>query len=396
MRLPSGPAGIRTNTGSLSALARPTPYQLSHRVAYLRAMVNQHGFLIQSAHEAAKSHTQRSKGTTAATAHYRPQASELPVISPELTSELLHCLSTLPDPWPLAKVTIDMEKPSQWVSKMCRLYFADDYARRTVGVPAAAHGPEVESALKAVHSILPKLEARIVEFLSEWLVTFLMPAKHVLETRAPHLYFMFLKAYWFRELYLGLKVTASFDRSQSYTRIIDGQVRCITPDFKPKDLQIAWNVQFITVFVPAWMIPPIYHSLHRESIKNASSASTIGVKSVRPTWFEDIAPTNEPTSQTEQDPMHGLKLVVKEEALPLKEQPEFPALAELAKRGSPELQASANQPECYHRRANARNNHRTKWRWTPRTITHASRLAIAYRRSCPTKLCPPRRDPTRA
>ena len=300
---------------------------------YLRAMVNQHGPLIQSAHEAAKSHTQRSKGTAADTAHYRPQASELPVISPELTSELLRCLSTLPDPWPLAKVTIDMEKPSQWVSKMCRLFFADDYARRTVGVPTAAHGPEVESALKAVHGILPKLEARIIEFLSEWLVTFLMPAKHVLETRAPHLYFMFLKAYWFRELYPGLKVTASFDRSQSYTRIIDGQVRCITPDFKPKDLQIAWNVQFITVFVPAWMIPPIYHSLRRESIKNASSASPIGVKSVRPTWFEDIAPTNEPTSQTGQDPMHGLKLVVKEEALPLKEQPEFPALAELAKRG---------------------------------------------------------------
>ena len=155
-------------------------------------MVNQHGPLIQLAHEAAKSHTQRSKGTTAAAAHYRPQASELRVISPELTSELLHCLSTLPDPWPLAKVTIDMEKPSQWVSKMCRLFFADDYARRTVGVPATARGPEVESALKAVHSILPKLEARIIEFLSEWLATFLMPAKHVLETRAPHLYFMFL------------------------------------------------------------------------------------------------------------------------------------------------------------------------------------------------------------
>ena len=133
-------------------------------------MVNQHGPLIQSAHEAAKSRTQRSKGTTAATARYRPQASELPVISPELTSELLHCLSTLPDPWPLAKVTIDMEKPSQWVSKMCRLFFADDYARRTVGVPATARGPEVESALKAVHSILPKLEARIIEFLSEWLL----------------------------------------------------------------------------------------------------------------------------------------------------------------------------------------------------------------------------------
>ena len=66
----------------------------------------------------------------------------------------------------------------------------------------------------------------------------------------PTLYFMFLKEYSFRELYLGLKVTASFDQSESYTRIIDGQVRCITPDFKPKDLQVAWNVQFITVFVP--------------------------------------------------------------------------------------------------------------------------------------------------
>ena len=33
LRLPSGPAGIRTTTGSLSALARPTPYQLSHRAA---------------------------------------------------------------------------------------------------------------------------------------------------------------------------------------------------------------------------------------------------------------------------------------------------------------------------------------------------------------------------
>ena len=33
LRLPSGPAGIRSTTGSLSALARPTPYQLSHRVA---------------------------------------------------------------------------------------------------------------------------------------------------------------------------------------------------------------------------------------------------------------------------------------------------------------------------------------------------------------------------
>ena len=218
---------------------------------YLKAMVSQHGTLIQLAHEAAKVHTQRSKGSTATATQYRPKEGELPVIEPELTSELLHCLSTLPDPWPLAKITIDMEKPSQWVSKMCRLFFADEYARRTAGLPTAAQVPDLEPAFKAAQNILPNLEARIIEFLSEWPVTFLMPAKHVLDTRAPHLYFMFSKEYWFRELYLGLKVTASFDRSESYTRIIDGQVRCITPDFKPKDLQVAWNVQFIFFVVGA-------------------------------------------------------------------------------------------------------------------------------------------------
>ena len=174
-------------------------------------------------------HTQRSKGAAGPTVDYRPQGEALPVISPELTSELLHCLSTLPDPWPLAKITIDMEKPSQWVSKLCRLYFTDEYARRTAGLPSPPHIPDIEAALQAVQAILPKLEAKMIEFLAEWLVTFLIPATHVLED-------------WFGELYLGLKVTASFDRSESYTRVIDGQVRCITPEIKPQSLQVIWNL----------------------------------------------------------------------------------------------------------------------------------------------------------
>ena len=40
----------------------------------------------------------------------------------KVTSELLHCLSTLPDPWPLAKITINLDTASQWVSKMGRLF----------------------------------------------------------------------------------------------------------------------------------------------------------------------------------------------------------------------------------------------------------------------------------
>ena len=87
------------------------------------------------------------------------------------------------------------------------------------------------------------------------------------------------------------------------------------------------------------MIPPVYHSLRRDSIKTASSASLIGVQSVRPTWFEDTTP-KDTTSQSPQDPqkeqpqpLHGLKLVIKEEVLPANDQPQFPSLELLAGRG---------------------------------------------------------------
>ena len=62
--------------------------------------------------------------------------------------------------------------------------FADEYARRTVGLPSATHVPDIEAALRVV---LPKLEARMIEFLAEWLVTLLIPATHVLEVRASFL-----------------------------------------------------------------------------------------------------------------------------------------------------------------------------------------------------------------
>ena len=96
-----------------------------------------------------------------------------------------------------------MESSSQWVSKMCRLFYADEYAKLTDKQPA----PQAkDSALQTVKAILPKLETRVIEFLSEWLVTLLVPAKNVLQSRSPLLSFMLLKDnfmllkdYWFRE-----------------------------------------------------------------------------------------------------------------------------------------------------------------------------------------------------
>ena len=89
------------------------------------------------------------------------------------------------------------------------------------------------------------------------------------------------------------------------------------------------------------MIPPMYHSLRRESVKSTDSGSVTGVKSIRPTWFQDTTATRGPPPSSVQGtpkPMHGLRLMIKEEALIISDQPFFPAVTELAKRGllSPE------------------------------------------------------------
>ena len=46
------------------------------------------------------------------------------------------------------------------------------------------------------------------------------------------------------------------------------------------------------------------------------------------TWFED-----ETVAKTAAEPMHGLRLIIKEDVLPLSNHPKFEALAEVSKRG---------------------------------------------------------------
>ena len=50
-----------------------------------------------------------------------------------------------------------------------------------------------------------------------------------------------------------------------------------------------------------------------------------------PTWFENetVARAAAEGSATPREPMHGLRLIIKEDALPLREQPKFEALTEL-------------------------------------------------------------------
>ena len=77
------------------------------------------------------------------------------------------------------------------------------------------------------------------------------------------------------------------------------------------------------------MIPPIYHSLRRECIKNAAHSHPYGVRSVRPTWFEDwkIPFQSDLGDPSSFQPMHGLKLVIKEDVMPQEQMLFFPSCA---------------------------------------------------------------------
>ena len=53
------------------------------------------------------------------------------------------------------------------------------------------------------------------------------------------------------------------------------------------------------------------------SLGAKNSGATMGVKSIRPTWFED-----ETVAKTAAEPMHALRLIIKEDVLPLRNHPE--------------------------------------------------------------------------
>ena len=73
-------------------------------------------------------------------------------------------------------------------------------------------------------------------------------------------------------------------------------VATVTSEIKPQNLQVIWNVQFITV--RAGMDDPtsIPQPAQRKH-QNHKFRSPMDVQSVRPTWFEDVAAPKDPTLQ---------------------------------------------------------------------------------------------------
>ena len=122
---------------------------------YLHAMVRQHGPQLQKVYEASKEHATRSKGIQESF-KYRAQPQELPAVPPQLTSELLHCLSTLPDVAPGQ----NHHQPGH--GKSMGIKNADEYVQRPNNPNTAVQTPEIPNALRTVKGVLADLELRVL------------------------------------------------------------------------------------------------------------------------------------------------------------------------------------------------------------------------------------------
>ena len=157
--------------------------------------------------------------------------------------------------------------------------------------------------------------------------------------KSPHLSFMLMKDHWFKELYQGLKVAA---RTESFIKTIEGQVRCITAEFKPNWCQCSVECQLQCVH------PSLDGPASVPKCRN--SRTVMGVKSLRPTWFEDAKTACRTHAWTTPHHQRG-------------------SLEEVAKRGllAPETW-HCNRPQSTSRPrrcASLRNSHRAEWRRMP-------------------------------
>ena len=136
------------------------------------------------------------------------------------------------------------------------------------------------------------LVEHLVEFLSEWIVTFVEPATEITKVRDPELLFLHEKDYWFKAIWQDIHLAATLDRVKSRDRPPVGLVRCICKDDRSRGQEntgtwtpVKLSVSNVHIFVPIWMIPdPVRHA--RLLASRDIQPKTKGWVEYKEGWFE--------------------------------------------------------------------------------------------------------------
>ena len=223
----------------------------------VRALPMEVGNAGRGATSASSSTARASMDVDSATAKGPSTTDGAMTIPRELANDILAAIPHLPNEWPLAKIDLILQNTDKYYMSWRRFLFVHELLR-TFNEKAAVNVLRTNAASLVEH---------LVEFLSEWIVTFLEPAREVTKVRDPELLFLHEKDYWFRAIWQDIHLAASLDRVKSRDRPPVGLVRCICKDARSRGEEgtgswtpVKLSVSNVHIFVPIWMIPdPVRH-----------------------------------------------------------------------------------------------------------------------------------------
>ena len=175
----------------------------------------------------------------------------------DLANDILAAIPLLPSEWPLVKIDLILQNTDKYYMSWRHFLFVHELLRTF----------DENTAVAALRTNATRLVEHLVEFLSEWIVTFVEPAREVTKISDPELLFLHEKDYWFRAIWQDLHLAATLDRVKSRDRPPVGLVRCICKDARSKGEEgtgswapVKLGVSSVHIFVPIWMIPePVRH-----------------------------------------------------------------------------------------------------------------------------------------
>ena len=95
----------------------------------------------------------------------------------ELANDILAAIPLLPDEWPLAKIDLILQNTDKYYMSWRRFLFVHELLRTF----------DDEAAVTVLRTNATSLVEHLVEFLSEWIVTFVEPAREITKVRDPEL-----------------------------------------------------------------------------------------------------------------------------------------------------------------------------------------------------------------
>ena len=138
----------------------------------------------------------------------------------DLANNILAAIPLLPNEWPLVKIDLIPQNTNKYYMSWRRFLFVHELLRT------------FDENMASLRTNATRLVEHLVEFLSEWIVTVLEPARKVTKLKNPELLFLHEKDYWFRTIWQDLHLAATLDHVKSRDRPPVGLVRMLGPEVR--------------------------------------------------------------------------------------------------------------------------------------------------------------------